>query len=90
MLENKISDSYRLLAKILFFCLGEVISLAKLVYEIGFLTENGTKNDVHMWDSFGHCIHVIQKSLCSTNLQVSNWLFLVRAPNISIFVGKLT
>ncbi|XP_047080825.1 protein SWEETIE isoform X2 [Lolium rigidum] len=70
MLENKISDSYRLLAKILFFCLGEVISLAKLVYEIGFLTENGTKNDVHMWDSFGHCIHVIQKSLCSTNLQV--------------------
>ncbi|KAM0896259.1 hypothetical protein ACQ4PT_023313 [Festuca glaucescens] len=70
MLENKISDSYRLLAKILFFCFGEVIALAKLVCEIGFLTENGTKNDVHMWDSFGHCIHVIRGSLCSTNLQV--------------------
>ncbi|CAM0910461.1 unnamed protein product [Alopecurus aequalis] len=70
MLENKISDSYRLLAKILFFCFGEIIALAKLVYEIGYLTENGTKNDGHMWDSFRHCIHVIQGSLCSTNLQV--------------------
>uniref|UniRef100_A0ACD6A9T3 Uncharacterized protein n=1 Tax=Avena sativa TaxID=4498 RepID=A0ACD6A9T3_AVESA len=70
MLENKISDSYRLLVKILFFCFGEVIALAKLVYEIGFLTENGTKNDVHMWGTFRHCIHVIQESLCSTNLQV--------------------
>ncbi|XP_044958991.1 protein SWEETIE isoform X1 [Hordeum vulgare subsp. vulgare] len=70
MLENKISDSYRLLAKILFFCSGEVIALAKLVHKIEFLNENGTKNDVHMCDSFRHCIHIIQGSLHSTNMQV--------------------
>ncbi|KAF7096581.1 hypothetical protein CFC21_098502 [Triticum aestivum] len=70
MLENKISDSYRLLAKILFFCSGEVIALAKLVHEIEFLNENGSKNDVYMCGSFRHCIHVIQGSLRSTNMQV--------------------
>lgn len=72
MLENKISDSYRLLAKILFFCLGEAIALAKLVHEIGY----GTNNDVIMWGSFRHCIQLIQGALCSTGIQVDNWLLL--------------
>ncbi|KAL6603995.1 hypothetical protein ACP70R_044356 [Stipagrostis hirtigluma subsp. patula] len=66
LLENKISDSYKLLAKLLFFCLGEAISIAKLVYEIGYLSEN----DELIWGSFKHCIHMIQGSLYSTNIQV--------------------
>ncbi|KQK18234.1 hypothetical protein BRADI_1g39436v3 [Brachypodium distachyon] len=70
MLANKISDSYRLFAKILFFCLGEGIALGKLVHEICYVAENGTNNYGHMWGSFRHCIHIIQGSLCSTNIQV--------------------
>lgn len=88
MLENKISDSYRLLAKILFFCSGEVIALAKLAHEIESLTENGTENDVHMCGSFRHCIHVIQGSLRSTNMQVPSWLCLLCAPSISNCVSS--
>ncbi|TKV98793.1 hypothetical protein SEVIR_9G583700v4 [Setaria viridis] len=70
LLENKISDSYKLLAKILLFCLGEAIVFAKLVHEIGYLSENGSSNDVIGWSSFRQCIQVIQGSLHSTNIQV--------------------
>ncbi|XP_062228917.1 protein SWEETIE-like isoform X3 [Phragmites australis] len=70
LLKNKISDSYNLLAKILFFCLGEATALAKLVHEIGYLSENESSNDVLICGSFRHCIQVIQGSLHSTNVQV--------------------
>ncbi|RLM55986.1 HEAT repeat-containing protein 5B isoform X5 [Panicum miliaceum] len=70
LLENKISDSYKLLAKILLFCLGEATVFAKLVHEIGNLSENGSSNDVLLWGSFRQCVQVIQGSLHSTNIQV--------------------
>lgn len=69
MLDNKISDSYKLLAKILYFCLGEAIALAKLVDEIGYHGENCTSNEL-MSGSFRHCTQVVQASLCSTTIQV--------------------
>ncbi|CAN6221242.1 unnamed protein product [Urochloa humidicola] len=69
LLENKISDSYKLLAKIILFCLGEATIFAKLVHEIGYLTENGSSNDVLLWGSFRQCIQVIQGSLHSSNIQ---------------------
>ncbi|CAL5053041.1 unnamed protein product [Urochloa decumbens] len=70
LLENKISDSYKLLAKILLSCLGEATVFAKLVHEIGYLRENGSSNDVLLWGSFRQCIQVIQGSLHSSNTQV--------------------
>ncbi|KAL6876470.1 hypothetical protein ACP4OV_013042 [Aristida adscensionis] len=70
LLDNKISDSCKLLAKILIFCLGEVIAIAKLVHEIGGLSDNESSNDVVIWGSFRHCVQVIQGSLHSTNVQV--------------------
>ena len=70
LLENKISDSYKLLAKILLFCLGEATVFAKLVHEIGNLSENGSSNNVLLWGSFRQCAQVIQGSLHSTNIQV--------------------
>jgi len=70
LLENKISDSYKLLAKILHFCLGEATVFAKLVHEIGNLSENGSSNNVLLWGSFRQCAQVIQGSLHSTNIQV--------------------
>uniref|UniRef100_A0A0E0E2B2 HEAT repeat-containing protein 5B n=1 Tax=Oryza meridionalis TaxID=40149 RepID=A0A0E0E2B2_9ORYZ len=69
MLDNKISDSYKLLAKIQYFCLGEAIALAKLVDEIGYHGENCTSNEL-MSGSFRHCTQVVQASLCSTTIQV--------------------
>ncbi|XP_006656123.1 protein SWEETIE isoform X2 [Oryza brachyantha] len=69
MLDNKISDSYKLLAKILYFCLGEAIALAKLVDEIGYQGENCTSNEL-MSGCFRHCTQVVQASLCSTSVQV--------------------
>ncbi|KAG8094444.1 hypothetical protein GUJ93_ZPchr0012g20299, partial [Zizania palustris] len=69
MLDEKISDSYKLLVNILYFCLGEIIALAKLVDEIGYHDENCVSNEL-MWGNFRHCIQVIQASLCSTTIQV--------------------
>uniref|UniRef100_J3MEI1 Uncharacterized protein n=1 Tax=Oryza brachyantha TaxID=4533 RepID=J3MEI1_ORYBR len=69
MLDNKISDSYKLLAKILYFCLGEAIALAKLVDEIGYQGENCTSNEL-MSGCFRHCTQVVQASLCSTSVQI--------------------
>lgn len=79
LLENKMCDSYRLLAKILLFCLGEATVFAKLVHEIGYLSENGSSNDV-LWGSFRQCVQVIQGSLHSTNIQVDICLCLLLAP----------
>ncbi|XP_062179055.1 protein SWEETIE-like isoform X2 [Phragmites australis] len=70
LLENKISDSYKLLARILLFCLGESTALAKLLHEIGYRSENGSSNDLLIWGSFRHCVQVIQVSLHSNNIQV--------------------
>ncbi|XP_039805913.1 protein SWEETIE-like isoform X1 [Panicum virgatum] len=70
LLENKISDSYKLLAKILLFCLGEATVFAKLVHEIGNLSENGSSNDVLLSGSFRQCTQVIQGSLHITNIKV--------------------
>ncbi|KAF8667911.1 hypothetical protein HU200_052539 [Digitaria exilis] len=70
LLENNISGSYRQLAKILLFCLGEATVFAKLIHEIGYLSENGSNNDVLLWGSFRQCVQVIQGSLHSTNIQV--------------------
>jgi hypothetical protein len=72
LLENKISDSYKLLTKILLFCLGEATALAKLVPEIVYQSEKLSNNDVLLWGSFRLCIQVIQGSLRSTNIQVDN------------------
>ncbi|WVZ80108.1 hypothetical protein U9M48_027611 [Paspalum notatum var. saurae] len=58
LLENKISDSYKLMAKMLLFCLGEATALAKLVHETGYLSENGSSNDVLLWGSFRQCVQV--------------------------------
>uniref|UniRef100_A0A0E0LC01 HEAT repeat-containing protein 5B n=1 Tax=Oryza punctata TaxID=4537 RepID=A0A0E0LC01_ORYPU len=69
MLDNKISDSYKLLAKILYFCLGEAIALAKIVDEIGYHGENCTSNELTS-GSFRHCTQVVQALLCSTTIQV--------------------
>ncbi|CAD6336683.1 unnamed protein product [Miscanthus lutarioriparius] len=70
LLENKISDSYKLLTKILLFCLGEATALAKLVPEIVYQSENVSNNDVLLWGSFRLCVQVIQGSLRSTNIQM--------------------
>uniref|UniRef100_A0A0D9WQP4 HEAT repeat-containing protein n=1 Tax=Leersia perrieri TaxID=77586 RepID=A0A0D9WQP4_9ORYZ len=69
MLDNKISDDYKLLAKVLYFCLGEAIALAKVVDEIGYHGESSTSNEL-MSGSFRHCIQIVQASLCSTTIQV--------------------
>jgi hypothetical protein len=87
LLENKISDSYKLLAKILLFCLGEATVFAKLVHEIGNLSEFGSSNDLLLWGSFRHCVQVIQCSLHSTDIQVDNYLCLLLAPRISFMAG---
>jgi hypothetical protein len=73
LLENKISDSYKLLNKILLFCLGEATALAKLVPEIIYRSENVSNNDVLLWGSFRLCVQVIQGSFRSTNIQVYNY-----------------
>lgn len=80
LLENKISDSYKLLAKIILFCLDEATALAKLVQEIVYQSENGSNNDVLLWGSFRQCVQVIQGSLRSTNIQVENCLHLLLVP----------
>ena len=87
LLENKISDSYKLLAKILHFCLGEATVFAKLVHEIGNLSENGSSNDVLLSGSFRQCTQVIQGSLHITNIKVDNYLCLLLASRIQ-FIGS--
>jgi hypothetical protein len=87
LLENKISDSYKLLAKMLLFCLGEAIVFAKLIHEIGYPSEMGNCNDVIGWGSFRQCIQVIQGSLHSTNIQVGNCLLLLLATRISFLAS---
>ncbi|KAK3132983.1 hypothetical protein QOZ80_6AG0530430 [Eleusine coracana subsp. coracana] len=68
VLENKTSDSCKLLAKLLLFCLLEATDLAKLVH--GYLSENESSNEALIWGSFRHCVQVIEGSLHSSNLQV--------------------
>jgi hypothetical protein len=70
LLENKTSDSCKLLARMLLFCLAGAIELSKLVH--GCLSENESSNDVLIWGSFRHCVQVIQGSLHSANIQVGN------------------
>lgn len=70
VLENKTSDSCKLLAKMLLFCLIETTDLAKLIH--GYLSENESRNGALIWGSFKHCVQVIQGSLHSTNVQVDN------------------
>ncbi|OEL32096.1 hypothetical protein BAE44_0006885 [Dichanthelium oligosanthes] len=60
----------RMKGEILVFCLGEATDFAKLVHEIGYLSENGSSNDVLLWGSFRQCVQVIQGSLNSTSIQV--------------------
>ncbi|TVU08978.1 hypothetical protein EJB05_42408 [Eragrostis curvula] len=67
LLEDKTSDSCKLFAKMLLCCLVEAIDIAKLVH--GYLSENESSNDAHIWGSFRHCVQVIQGSLHSTNIQ---------------------
>jgi hypothetical protein len=75
------------LAKILLFFLGEATVFAKLVQEIGNLSENGSSNDVLLWGSFRQCVQIIQGSLHSTNIQVDNYLCLLCAPRISFIAS---
>ncbi|KAJ1259294.1 hypothetical protein BS78_10G142900 [Paspalum vaginatum] len=69
LLENKTSESYKLMAKILLFCFGEATALAKLVHET--LSEKGSSSDLLLWGSFRQCVQVIQVSLHSTNIQMN-------------------
>lgn len=73
-MESKMSDSSKLLVKLLVFCLQEVVDLAKLVHQSHHLQECKANNHMFQYSIFKHCTKCIQDTFYVTNIQVGTWL----------------
>ncbi|XP_020088939.1 HEAT repeat-containing protein 5B isoform X3 [Ananas comosus] len=69
-LENKMSSSYKLLAKILVFCLEEAISLSKLIHEAENLRRKETTGNSFMFAIFNQCTECVHNTIHETNIEV--------------------
>ncbi|XP_072983205.1 protein SWEETIE isoform X2 [Typha latifolia] len=70
ILENKMSDSYKLVAKIFVFSLEEIVALAKLVHVSDYLRQKEANGHVLMSIMFRHCIESISAAFHDANIQV--------------------
>ncbi|XP_078176772.1 HEAT repeat-containing protein isoform X2 [Carex rostrata] len=71
VLDNRSTNSSKLYAKILVFCLQEIVSLAGLVYDVNSLSEKLSKDTVLFNGLLSHCAECIRDSLHDTNMQVN-------------------
>lgn len=69
ILENKTSDSSKLLEEMLALCLEEAVSLARLVHETKQFRQK-TDEDILLFTVFKHCIRCIRDTLNNNNIQV--------------------
>lgn len=68
--ENKLDDQSKLLGKILFFCLEEAASVAKLVYETQIFKIYEERYQLSLFSIFRLCLRCIQDAICDSNRQV--------------------
>lgn len=70
VLENTSVDSSKLYAKVLVFCLQEIVSLAGLVYDMNYLSEKQSKDTILVNGLLSQCAECIRDSLHETTMQV--------------------
>ncbi|XP_038985409.1 protein SWEETIE isoform X2 [Phoenix dactylifera] len=70
IMESKISDSSKLLAKILVFCLEEVVALARLVHQSHHLREYKANNHMLLFSVFKLCTKCVRDTFYVTNIQI--------------------
>ncbi|OAY83386.1 HEAT repeat-containing protein 5A [Ananas comosus] len=87
-LENKMSSSYKLLAKILVFCLEEAISLSKLIHEAENLRRKETTGNSFMFAIFNQCTECVHNTIHETNIEVETVIFSLRCNQLTEFVHK--
>lgn len=68
------SSSYKLLAKILVFCLEEAISLSKLIHEAENLRRKETTGNSFMFAIFNQCTECVHNTIHETNIEVETGL----------------
>ncbi|EHA8592472.1 putative protein SWEETIE [Cocos nucifera] len=70
IMESKMGDSSKLLAKILVFCLEEVVALARLVHQSHHLQEYKANNRMLLFSIFKHCTKCVRDTFYVTNIQI--------------------
>ncbi|XP_020259958.1 HEAT repeat-containing protein 5B [Asparagus officinalis] len=70
LMENKTSDSSRVLGKILSFCLEEFVALTKLVHETLYCGRRKEKNHILLFAIVSHCTRCMRDTLNEENTQV--------------------
>nr|XP_029117887.1 LOW QUALITY PROTEIN: protein SWEETIE [Elaeis guineensis] len=70
IMESKMGDSSKLFAKILVFCLEEVVALARLVHQSHHLQEYKANNHMLLFSIFKHCTKCVRDTFYVTNIQI--------------------